>query len=451
MRVTRRVWVVFLVFALLAAGVAGYSYWRPRKLAIPVISTERMDPEVAAAIGRAQAELEAHPDSAAAWGLLGKVLFGNDLYAESVGVFAEAERLDPTDARWPYFRGLALILKMPDEGIAALKRASALQRRTPALRLRLAEEYLKLDRIDEAESLFGELLDENPGNPRVLLGHGLVLSRRGRWQEALAPLRTAADDPTAQKAARTALVDVQLHLGDTAAAESEGKLAAAAPEDRLWLDPYLTEAREHRTGLQPRIEGTLQRLSAGRSDEALALASDLLRDHPDSVKAHLTMAKVLIRTGDFTAAERELGEAIRRNPGLIEGHLLLGGTRLQNKDYEGAARCYQRAIDLQPSHGVAYYNLGDCRLKQGDKAGAIIAFRNALRCRPDLSVAQVELGGLLLGTGELEEAIAHLQDAVRLDSKNERAEKLLQQALEKKEIVISYQLSVISYQLAVRE
>jgi tetratricopeptide (TPR) repeat protein len=429
----RRVLLLLLAGVLLAAaGVGGYFAWWPRQSVVPPIATAGLDAEVVAAIARARGAVEARPKSAAAWGRLGMVLFAQDMYADCIAMFAEAERLDPTEVRWPYFRGLALILQKPEEGLAELQQAARVAPHDAAVRLRLAEESLKLDRLDEADALFRGLLAESPDNPRALLGHGQILSRRGQWQEALAPLKTAAEHPTARRSARVALAETYLRLGETAAAEAERRRAAEADADVSWPDPYLAEAHELRTGLQPRIDQTLYLLRNGKPDEAEAVIAQVLHDHPDSDEAHLTWARVLIAKGDFAEAETELRRAIQLNPNLVDGHFLLAGIQVQKRDYEAAERSYLRAIELKPTYALAHYNLGECRLQQGNKARALEAFRDAVRYRPDLAVAQVQFGALLLEAGQVEEAISHLEDAVRLDGKNERARNLLEQARAKK-------------------
>src|SRR5207302_2592207 len=100
---------------LLAGGAAGgYMLLRPAPPPVPILATDGLDAEVAAAIVQARAEVEAQPWSAAAWGRLGMVLFAQDLYRACSAVLAEAEQLDPRDARWPYLRGLALLRTEPD-------------------------------------------------------------------------------------------------------------------------------------------------------------------------------------------------------------------------------------------------------------------------------------------------------------------------------------------------
>jgi tetratricopeptide (TPR) repeat protein len=424
----RRLLVPVAVLLLAGAAAAGYFAWRPRPVSVPAVPTEGLDAEVVAAIDKARADVVARPKSAAAWGHLGMVLFAQDMYADSIAFLAEAERLDPADARWPYFRGLAVILDRPEEGIVVLERAAALPPRASSMKLRLAEEYVKLDRIDEADVLFEELLSEQPDDARALLGRGQVLSRRGRWQEAVAPLSQAAAQPTARRSARIALAEAYARLGNAAAAEAERQRAAESRFDLPWPDPAIAEARELRTGLLPRIVEAARLRDNDQLDEAAALLDRVLSDHPRSDEAHLGLARVLIRKERFDEADVELRRAVALNPDLVDGHFLLGGIQMQRKSYATAERSYLRAIALKPTYGVAHYNLGECRLKQGNKPGAVSAFRDAVRSRPDLAAAHLELGALLLDDGQFEEAVLHLDQAVRLDGKNERARKLLAQA-----------------------
>jgi tetratricopeptide (TPR) repeat protein len=429
----RKLLLIVLSVVLVGAGVAvGYFAWQWRRPAAPAVATEGLDAEVVAAIDQARAAVNARPKSAAAWGRLGIVLFSQDMYADAAGPLAEAERLDPHDPRWPYFRGLALVLHLPEEGIALLERAADLPPRSFSVRLRLAEQYLKLQRLDEADALFRTLLAERPNNPRALLGKGQILAQRGRCAEAVAPLRQAAENPTSRHSARVALAEVYGRLGDDKAAEEERRRAAEIPADEAWSDELLAEAWALRGGLQPRISQALVLGGRGRVEEAIALLRQVLRDHPDSDEAHLALAKMLLRGGRTKEAEEDLRRAIAANPNLVDAHYMLAGLYLVRKDYEAAEGSYRRALALKPAHGLAHYNLGDCRLKQGNRAGAIEAFRDAVRYRPDFAAAHLELGALLLQDGKVEEAISHLDQAVRLDARNDRARTLLKQAREKR-------------------
>jgi tetratricopeptide (TPR) repeat protein len=424
----KRLFTLLIVLLLTGGSVGAFFALRAPTPTVPVIAIDSLDSEVAAAIAAARADVAAQPRSASTWGKLGMVLFAQDMYQECAGVFAEAERLAPEDARWPYLRGLALLLTQPEAAAVLLERAAALPPHSDAMRLRLAETWLRLDRLDEADLLLQELLQINPQNPRVLLGRGQVLARRGQWHQALAPLRAAAVHPTAQRAAHVALAEVYTRLGNPGAAGGCTRRAAEMDTDVSWLDPLIEEVRALRTGLQPRIDRALFLSNAGQIDEALELIQQVLHDHPSSDEAHLTLAKVLIRANQHDKAQTALRQAIQLNPRLADAHFLLGGIQMMHKDYPAAEPTYLRTISLKPNHGRAHYLLGDCRLKQGKKELALAAFGDAVRYRPDFAPAQIELGALLLESGQREAALTHLEQAVHLDGASERARKLLAEA-----------------------
>jgi tetratricopeptide (TPR) repeat protein len=419
--------ILFSLAVIAAVGAIAYCTWWLRTPVVPHIPTADLDAEVVTAIEQASAAVRAQPRSGTAWGHLGMVLFAQDMYVEAIPTLAEAQRWDPADPRWPYFRGLALILQDPDAGVAVLEQAARMPPPAFHIQLRLAEEYFKRDRLDEADALFEALLAKQPNEARALLGRGLILSRRGQWQAAVGPLLRAAVCPTATHSARAALAQAYGRLGDDAAAQAEERRATGTV-DAPWSDPYIAEAQRLRTGLQPRIDQTKELLRAGRVGTAHTLILEVLRDHPESDEARLWYGKVLIREESYAEAAEQLHEAIRRNPDLVEAHFYLAGALMLQKDYAGAERSLRRTIELNPRHGLAHFNLGDCRLKLGDKAEALAAFRDAVRCRPDLERAHLELGLLLIEAGQPEEAAVALENAVRLDPKNERARRLLDQA-----------------------
>lgn len=59
-----------------------------------------------------------------------------------------------------------------------------------------------------------------------------------------------------------------------------------------------------------------QAAQAGRLGEAQAMMDKVLRDHPDSAKAHYVEAELLAKQGKMSAAAAELSKAEQLNPGL---------------------------------------------------------------------------------------------------------------------------------------
>jgi tetratricopeptide (TPR) repeat protein len=416
-------WLVALAVVVAVGAAAAYRL-RPTP-SPPAIELSGLDPEVADAIRTTRRGVEEHPRSAAAWGRLGMVLFAHDLHAESLPCLEQAERLDPSDVRWPYYQGLILLLREPSAGLAPLRRAAGRGGRERAPCLRLAEALLAQDRPDEAEPLFRDVLETDPGHPRAELGLGQVAYRRGELRPSLAHLAAAATSPLARKAARATLAEVCERLGDSDRAEAERRQVAELPADRPWPDPLIQQVERLQTGLLNRLDTAATLFEQGRPDEAADLLGEVTRDHPESARGRLDLGRVLIRLGRLDEAEAELRAGLRLDPGAVNGHFLLGGVRVLRKDDVEAEACYRRVIGLKPTHFLAHYQLGQCRLRQSDEAGAAEAFRAALRARPNMTEAHVALAEVLLKQGRRDEARAHLEDALSLAPGHEKARQLL--------------------------
>ena len=112
----RRIWLPgFLVVLLLVAAGGAYAWRRTHRLVVPTVPVVGLDPEVIAALADARARVEQQPNSAEAWGHYGLVTFAHNKYVECRPMFERAEQLDPTDYRWPYYRGLAWKFERPEE------------------------------------------------------------------------------------------------------------------------------------------------------------------------------------------------------------------------------------------------------------------------------------------------------------------------------------------------
>jgi tetratricopeptide (TPR) repeat protein len=429
----RRKLLIGLGALILLAGAAAVAVvvvgrGRPGPKQPPDLELSGMDPQVVAAIRSARAAVEAQPGSADAWGRLGRVLLAHDMYIESLPCFEEAERLDPADASWPYHQGCILMLARPEAAIAPLRRAAERGGDELAPRLRLAEVLLALDRPDEAEPVFRDVLLDYPDNARAHLGLGLIAYRRGELRESLADLRAAATSKFSRREARATLAAAYQRLGDAEAAAEENRLLAGLPPDAPWRDSFAEQVESLQTGLSPRLERAGRLVESGRVGEAVTLIRQVLSDYPESEQAHGALANAFMLQNNLAAADAELSVVVRLDPQRIEGHLQLGDVRTMRKDDAGAEACYRRVIELKPDHALAHYGLGRCRLRQKDPAGAAEEFRAALRYRPDMADAHVALAEVLLAQGKTAEARDHLEGALLLAPKHEKARQLMRKA-----------------------
>lgn len=417
-RVDRRWWFLGL---LLIAGVGSGVWllgWNRSKIVVPEVPLSGVEPAVLAEIEQARSAVLADPNAASAWGQVGLVLFANDLYAEAIPWLERAERMDPADVRWPYFRGMSLLLERPEEGLEALRRAAAVAPRDAFVRLRLAEALLAADLLDEAEAAFGEVLRQQPDNARALLGSGQILLRRGDAAAAIPLLEKAAEHPTAQKAALSSLAEALQRLDRSDQAEPTRQRAAEAPPDPPWMDPKIVRISVHQVSRRGRLQRALGLVQAERIDAAIAELRRLVRDYPDFTEARMALVRAFIMVEELPQASEEVARVIQLDPKHADAHVIAGGLALMRGEVKRAEASYRQALELRPADTVAWFNVADCRLRQGDRPGAMQALEQALRYRPGFVAAHLKLAELYLDAQQPSKARTHVDAAGRLEPGN---------------------------------
>jgi len=193
-----------VALATLAGGAVCVWWWLRPPTAAPVIPPpippNIQDPEILQVIEETRQDVIDHPRSADAWGRLGMVLLAQLFDIDADHCFAEAARLDPSDARWPYGRGLLALKRNPDNALPFLRQAIAVESRPGTLSdysMQLAEALLERRELDEAEQLFGQEYERDPSNLRAAFGLGLIAVARDDDRAAekfltVAAWRTAA-------------------------------------------------------------------------------------------------------------------------------------------------------------------------------------------------------------------------------------------------------------------
>lgn len=425
-RGARRRWAGAAALLLFGTGIALLAGWWLRRVpAPPALDLAGVDPAIVQAIDKARTEVRSAPRSAAAWGRLGMVLRAHDFAAESNVCFAQAERLDATDPRWPYLHGLTVALTDRDAGVSLLERAADRCFSNPAPRLRLAEVLILQGRLDEAERHIRMVAAAGTAEVRAQLDLARIAERRGNWQQALTHLERPAASPLARKAALAMRAEVHEQLGAVEQASADQAQAALQPDDPPWPDPMVEEVEMLKVGVEAQLALAEQRFRQGRASEALALLDETARAAPQLDTVFLALGHTLLRVNEPARAERALRHAVELAPAAAEAQFQLGNALFLQQRVASASAAFRAAICSNPAHALAHYNLGHCLLKQGDQPGAIAAFRETLRYRPNYADAHTNLGDLLAQAGKDSEAIEHLEHAVRLAPADERARKLL--------------------------
>jgi tetratricopeptide (TPR) repeat protein len=448
----RHVWAGAALAVLLVGGAAAWYFTRPDRASTstpPEVQAEGLDPSVAEAIAKARQRVLDEPRSAAAWGDLGKLLLAHNFNPEADACFAEAERLDPEDGRWPYYRGHLAAVRDPDGGAEHFRRAVAGRHPNPVYatvaRLRLAEALLARREFAEADKLFAAEAGKDASGARALYGLGLVAVARNDPDAAARHLAAAAATPFAHRKASALLAPLARQKGDTAAAAKYEQEATRPPPDRGWPDPFFAEVNKLRIGQQTELREVNELVRQGHLPEAARRLAALVRDYPNEWSYHAS-GEVYIRMGDYPQAQEVLRACLGLDPGNPQAHHLLavalflegethrtqGSPDRARELFRQAAEHAKQATERKPDFASAYTFRGRALVYLGEHAEAIASLRKAVECRPEVADSHLYLGEALAAAGRLDEARAELTTAEQLAGPNDPRPKAAIEKLEKK-------------------
>jgi tetratricopeptide (TPR) repeat protein len=417
--------------AALALGlVVGVVWYAAAPPIPPVHLPEGSDAALVEAVSRARWAIRRAPWSDRPRGHMAMLLQAHSLDAEAAVFYAQAERLNPQEPRWPYLHSGVVASADGPQAIELLRRAAELTRHQAVASdlplVRLGDLCLDNARLGEAEEAYTRLLQRRPDHPRAHLGLARLAVRRGEPDRALPHLWACANSPEVRKEAHLVLAEVHQRQGDAQAAAQAAQKAAQLPADAPTPDPWLEEVRVllvGRTGLRRRM-AELQ--GQGRLQEARKLEEHTtLEEYPDI--GYLEVGRARLRKRQWAEAETVLRESLRLNPAELDGHYLLGRALFEQGRFAEAAECFRRATELDAKYGPAFREWGRCAAAVGDRAGAVRRLREALKYVPHDADAHRELGALLAAAGDREGAVHHLGQAVQLNPQDQRARQLLEQ------------------------
>lgn len=216
-------------------------------------------------------------------------------------------------------------------------------------------------RLGEAEILYRQILETDPGHADSLNQLGVVLARTDRHAEG---------------------------------ARLIAKAVALAPGEASYHNNH---------GI------VLTHL--GRPDEALECYREALAREPDNAQTLNNLGAVLkaLRRPDEAAVQYQRALALR--PDFAEAYSNYGNVLMDLERVKDAVSCQRQALRLNPRYAVAHNNLGSALKRLGRHGEAAASFRRALDLAPGYDDALNNLGEVLKERGEAAEAMTFYQRA----------------------------------------
>jgi putative PEP-CTERM system TPR-repeat lipoprotein len=191
----------------------------------------------------------------------------------------------------------------------------------------------------------------------------------------------------------------------------------------------------------------------GQIKEALIEYKNAVQKAPDSAEARMLLGQAYLKTGDGTAAEKELKRARDLGTGaeslfvpLGEAYLLQGKLKellaeitpgkqtsagnqgkilrlradalTAQRQYGDACALYAQALPLNPSHVNTYWGLSDCALARRDVAGALARLDEANKAAGAHAATWIKIGEVHRLTGKYKDAEAAYSQALKVKPDN---------------------------------
>ncbi|MXX74519.1 MAG: tetratricopeptide repeat protein [Holophagales bacterium] len=396
----------------------------PAEPTIPHPELGELDPPLARELEARRAGLDALladqeasiAHQAQAFGSLGRLYQAHRLLEPALACYREAHALDPGSFAWAYYLGvLAAGAGDIETARPAFRRALELRADDAPTLVRLADLELEHGQVDEAELLYvrAAVVDDSAA---VAYGMGRVAEERGEYAEAIAQFQRAL---TLQP--RASVIDYHLgqayrELGEFDRAEEA--LARSGPNRVAMADPLMHELTTLAIGALPHLDRGHAAAREGRLADAEAAYRQAVAADATNVRAHESLATVLVRRGDREGAIEHFGVAVRLDPENAQAHSDLGVLLAELGRNDRALEHLGRAVELDPGNGEARLGLGAVLAKTGNFEEAVVELLAALgqvpesRRTPRLHFGLAEA---LVRTGRLAEALPHYSRVRELD------------------------------------
>ncbi|EDY16835.1 TPR repeat-containing protein [Chthoniobacter flavus Ellin428] len=297
----------------------------------------------------------------------------------------------------------------------------------------LALQHHQAGRLPEAEALYRQILNAQPGQPDALHLLGVVAHRSGRPEIAVELIQQALNAAPQHVAAHFNLGNALSELGRMEeAADAFGRATELQPDyaqahhnlgsalaKRGRFDEAIA-AFQRAIELKPDYASAYNNLglalkAQARRDEALAAFQQAIALQPDHAEAHFNLGNIFREWARPQEAMTAFRRALEINPDYADALNNLGITLADAGRLDEAIACYRRALQINPAGAETNTNLGNAlfELQRLDEAAA--AFRAVIELKPDLAQAYNNLGNALREQGALNEASAEFLHALAIE------------------------------------
>lgn len=251
--------------------------------------------------------------------------------------------------------------------------------------------------VAEAENLYRQILERDPGNLDAEYLSGTALLQLGRFESAIPRLKSVVER-------RPESPEAHNNLGVACKAVGDWEGAARSFQAALRVRPEYHQA--------------LFNLGAVMEHRQLFADAEKCFRHalqlqPDDADSRLCLANALKAQQKWNGAEAEYLAADDAGDREEERMVNLAFVLARQEKLADAAEIYRRLLERRPDFAEIHSSLSCVYEQQGRLDEAHEAARKAVACRPELSDAHNNLGNALRSLHRLDEATEAFREALR--------------------------------------
>lgn len=174
---------------------------------------------------------------------------------------------------------------------------------------------------------------------------------------------------------------------------------------------YGAHAEKNSGNLEVRNDYVAALVAAGRYDDAIAQAQEILRKDPKNAAVYRNLSALYYAQGNYPMSQLTAEKSLQLNDGDPGTYNNMGVTYLEQGDEPAAIAKFKEAVKLDGGNFEANMNLGYVALNSGDYTLALSCFQSASGTNPASLDAKLGLAVALRGTGEFK-AAGELYDTI---------------------------------------
>lgn len=291
----------------------------------------------------------------------------------------------------------------------------------PETALRKAFANLKTGAIEEAHTIFSEILSRFPENKRAKEGLKLAKAAYEPPGQLIAAIQKMHEEADYQSALKQCIQLLQEFPNSAA-------LRNLCGSSMMFLNDFGSAALEFKKAidLKPDFYQCYNNLgnalsAIGKLESSIEAYHGAIKHSPQYALAHFNLGVLFKQNADLKEAAGHFYNAVRIDPTWADAQMALGVTLGELGDPGRAADCFKRAMNLSPISEQVIINLGAAQAALGEHKAALETLLQGLELNPHSVAINDGLGRCLLELKHPERALDCFQTVLASDSNNDEA------------------------------